>query len=625
MRTKRKTAAGRGAAGGVWFARRDGITLVELLVTVALLAIVFGLLMYPLVSSFGYFRSATARADAQAVARLALDSMARELAEAMYVQLDMYDDSMVAFIPPLRTDPDDPNSSMVTPPRPDWEHAVRYWRALCDPSLNYNPGGHLGPGNTYFLARTVIGPLPDDPVPGDPEYEVPPPFISSDPWNRWNNEWRDAQNLGNAEGKANWSAINRMVHEDVDWQFAEESVGRRNVTKQPGFPYLYVRYKLKAGEIGEAEAARLYRDHVVALTPSAVEYDVSRLEFSPTVVAGEWLRPAERPEGSDYSVYRSQYPLWRLGERYTGWAQLSEVASIHRVLADPTQDYRDPFFLIYQYPYPEEPVAVAALDPDTRSVKVLDPETGEVLYDTADYPYRTEAQPIAFGVDEIDGSLRFDFPPPGDKASMQNGAPAVVAGSALEPVSIPSPVQTVYQTPLLDYWATRAGSDTLGAFLVPDSVRVRVDTDASGEPDRALSQVFCTPRDNSDQFQVGLDPRASGDATSPEPLYGWIRLPENLSGGREANLCTFYVDFRWRSNGVWIVEEGERPDLISAYYRSAAVLDISLTVTRAEAGAQRRQAFLSRWLGQVMIGQSANMTRRVNLRNILRRIRYAKD
>ncbi|MBE9565969.1 MAG: hypothetical protein IMF16_04390, partial [Proteobacteria bacterium] len=60
----------------------------EVLVTTALLGIVFVLLLIPIVNSFGYFRSATARGDAQAAARICLDSMARELADAMYVQLD---------------------------------------------------------------------------------------------------------------------------------------------------------------------------------------------------------------------------------------------------------------------------------------------------------------------------------------------------------------------------------------------------------------------------------------------------------------------------------------------------------------------------------------------------------
>jgi hypothetical protein len=58
--------------------------------------------------------------------------------------------------------------------------------------------------------------------------------------------------------------------------------------------------------------------------------------------------------------------------------------------------------------------------------------------------------------------------------------------------------------------------------------------------------------------------------------------------------------------------EDEKPDLISAYYRTVAVIDISITVTRADLGASAGQR----------IAQSAHLTRRVKLRNLLREIRY---
>jgi len=588
--------------------RHRGFTLVEVLVTAALLLVVIGLLMYPLMSSFAYFRSATARADAQAVARLALDSMARELAEAMYVHLDMYDNSMIAFIPALRVDPEDPNSAIVAPPRPDWSRAIRYWRALHDPTLNYSPGAHLGPGNTFYLARTVVA------------Y----PFATDDPWNRWNDTWAQEQDGAWADGTTSWSPIPRVVHTDLDWRFKPDQFGLRNATLQPGFPYLEARYRVYTGEISDAEAARLYRDSAVALTPNALEYDVSRLEFNPTVVAGEWLKPVERSEGSDYSVCRSQYPLWRLGASYTGWAALAEDPP---VVFPPWA--RDPFLLIYRYKADTggpELAAVGVFDPRTRTMKVVDRYTGDEIYDTGLYPYRPATAWIAFGVDWIDGSLRFDFPPLGDETSMQNSAPRVVPGSELQAATAP-PSQSVYDVALMDEWKNRLGGDALESFLVPDSVRIQVDSGGVGGPDRTLTQVFCTPRENSDQFQVGLNPVSTGALSWLEPRYGWIRLPEYLSGGiSPATNCTFYIDFRWRSNGVWINDDhGERPDLISAYYRTAAVLDINLTVVRAEPGAARRREALSRWLGVVTIGQSAQMTRRVKLRNLLRRIRYAEE
>ncbi len=596
---------------GRW--RASGFTLIEIVVTVALLGVVLALLLVPVMSSLGYFRSATARADAQTAARLAVDAMARELTEAMYVQLDMYDNSMTAFIPPLRIDPSDPNSEIVTPPRPDWSRAVRYWRALRDPTMNYNPQAQLGPSNTYVLARTVIERLPDDP----PDSFAP--FATYDPWNRWNDAWELEQRAAGAEGVTNWSAINRMVHTDLDWRFEGDSFGRRNATLQPGFPYLWVQHQLASGDIGVAQAARLYRDHVVALTPNAADYDVSQLEFNPTVVAGEWLRPAQRAGSRDYSIYRARYPLWRLGASYTGWAQLSDepLQPLGALLSNLTWA-RDPFLLIYRYEpgmagYAYLLRAVGVFDPRTRTMKIIDIDTEMELYDTGSYPYRGPIASFAFGVDWIDGSLRCDFPPPGDDVSMENEEPLEFAGSELQSMPVMGGSRNVFFRPLMPAWEARTLGDTLSYLLNPDTIQVRVDTIGDGVPDRTLTQVYGVPRANSDEFQVGLD---LPDDIADDPLkYGYLRLPELLAGGIDPMACWFFVDFRWRSNGVvpaGLTLADEKPDLISAYYRTASVLDIAMTVTRADPSARAGQR----------VAQSAHMTRRVKLRNLLREIRY---
>jgi prepilin-type N-terminal cleavage/methylation domain-containing protein len=602
LRTRRPR--GTAAAG------RGGFTLVEVMVTVGLLAIVVALLLVPIVNSFRYFRSATARADAQTAARIALDAVSRELTEAMYIQLDMYDSSMIAFVPPLRVDPDDPNSEIVTPPRPDWSREIRIWRALYDPTMNYDPAGHSGPGNPYFLART----------------ELRYPFTYEDAWNRWNGTWAEQQNAAGAQGITRWAPIPRVVHSDVDyrvWRPEGDRQGMRTSTLQPGYPYLWVQYLLDTSQTTSSEAVRLYRNRVVALTPNAVDYDVSRLEFGPTVVAGEWLRPVEGAGRSDRSVYRARYPLWRLGARYTGWAELSEDPYLDRTLS--ALDWaRDPFLLVYRFDQDETGGwsyvlrAVGAFDPRTRTMKVIDVNTGGEVYDSGLYPYRPAAAWKAFGVDWIDGSLRCDFPPPNPlPGEMEQGLPLRVSGGQLMAWALAEPVQDVYDYPLLSRWEDRNGADTLVSFLVEDTVRVRADTNADGVPDRTLSQVFCTPRDGLDEFQVGLDPLAQGfgDATEATPRYGWIRLPATLSGGLDAAATTLWVDFRWRDNGVVPpggALEDEQPDLISAYYRTVAVLDVGITVTRADPGAT----------GGQRITQSAQLTRRVKVRNLLREIRY---
>jgi len=605
---------------GMAVRRRLGFTLVEVMVTVALLAVVMGLLLYPMWGSFRYFRSATARADAQSAARIALDAMARELTEAMYVQLDMYDNSMIAFMLPLREDPADPNSNMLMPPRPDPTSAVRYWRALHDPTRNYNPGGHLAPGNPFFLARTVI----------------PAPAYTDDAWNRWNTDWETGQNNAAVKSKTTWAAVSRVVHSDIDWNALNARAELRHVTVQPGFPYLEVQHKLRMGTIGERAAAREYRDYVVALTPNAVEYDASRLEFNPMAVSGEWLRPVQTLGEADHSVYQAQYPLWRRGTASTGWTALAEGYAVE------FPDWaRDPFLVIDGYRHNdgtgtiEEMIAIGMFDPDSRTMKVIDLAdlriavgSGEDLnaifpiYDTYYYPIRsvdTDRFWTAFGVDWIDGSVRFDFPPPETDTYMgeiyEIPDDWFVPSSAVEGTRADAP---------LPLWADRNTADAvLEAFLIPDTVQVWTNSVTGAMiPDLLLTRVSCTPRELSYQFQLGVEPsKGPGDplgSGGETPNYGWIRLPETLADGGLSDDHTFWVDFRWHNNGVWhdAGDGGEYYwDLISAYYRTAAILDIGVTVTRADPNERLDRR----------IAQSANMTRRVKLHNLLRRVRYSEE
>jgi hypothetical protein len=167
---------------------------------------------------------------------------------------------------------------------------------------------------------------------------------------------------------------------------------------------------------------------------------------------------------------------------------------------------------------------------------------------------------------------------------------------------------------LLPVWADRSAGADLSFLLDPDSIRVRADVDGGGVIDRTLTQVYSVPRENSDEFQVGLN-LPENPADPADLKYGLLRLPAQLAGGVDTNSCTFYVDFRWRNNGVVPAGgtiEDEKPDLISAYYRTVAVIDISITVTRADLGASAGRR----------IAQSAHLTRRVKLRNLLREIRY---
>ena len=253
-------------------------------------------------------------------------------------------------------------------------------------------------------------------------------------------------------------------------------------------------------------------------------------------------------------------------------------------------------------------------------MRVVDPITGAKLYDTYDYPYRelSASQP-SFSVDWVQGSLRFDFPPYTDSPAHVERA---LKQDELTFASYPAAGQTNWDVSLgfpWNLWNGRLTGEPLEAFVLSDTVTVRVDSDGDGQPDKALKRVYRTPREGSDEFQLGLDPDTTkADLPSAGPRYGWIRLPKQLSLqgiAVEANEANLWVYYRWRSNGVVSLGETlaeEHPDLISAYYRTASVIDVGLSVTRTDPLATTSSQRLA---------PSVHMTRRVKLRNAVREIR----
>jgi prepilin-type N-terminal cleavage/methylation domain-containing protein len=609
--------------------RQSGFTLVEILVAMALMMILFGMLLYPVVQSMRYFRTTTARADAQTVARNALDVMAREIAAAMYVQLDMEDNSTIAFIPPLRVDPNDSTSEIVTPPRPDWSVAVRFWRALNNAEMEYSTGSHLAAPNTYFLARTV----------------VPDPFTDTDPWNPRNLAWSLAisQDDDRNQDISDWAPIPRVVSWEADVAPDYSPRGLRHRTMQPGYPYLAMKYQYGANT---TEFARHYRDAVVGLTPSGEDYDVRSLSFQPMVVSGEWLTPAQGKLGPDKSTYIARYPLWRLGTALAGWSSLSEYLPVP-ITQEISQVAYDPFLLIYHY-NPAADVnyrqymlkSVCWFDRRSRSMRVWDVVAdgegrvtgGTEVYDTSDYPYRSSTKGTAFNVDWMRGTVRFDFPPYTElsNAGLNNAAES---GTYDRPVRLePSeglnrPMTEVqvgttrcYDAPLQVQWKTRTDAGTAFDYLLmPDTLTVQVDTDDDNKPDRTLKQVAREPRDYSDEYRLGTDPDVAYSDAAQGLGYGCIRLPRYLAGGElvAGHPERVWVYFRWRSNGMVLPTAlesppAEHPDLVAAYYRTAAVIDIGITVARADAG--RTTATGER------VSQSVHMTRRVKLPNAVREV-----
>ncbi|HEX2950146.1 MAG TPA: type II secretion system protein [Armatimonadota bacterium] len=75
-----------------------GFTLMELMVTIAILAVVMALLMFPIFSAYGYIQKAQARTEAQRAGDQALQKMKKDLETASYIFEIPPDGRMVAFL-----------------------------------------------------------------------------------------------------------------------------------------------------------------------------------------------------------------------------------------------------------------------------------------------------------------------------------------------------------------------------------------------------------------------------------------------------------------------------------------------------------------------------------------------
>ncbi len=372
-----------------------------------------------------------------------------------------------------------------------------------------------------------------------------------------------------------------------------------------------------------------------------------QLTFTPTVVAGERLQRTENAEGADGAIYRARYPLWRMGQPFTGWSSLpADIAAAKDLPLDGLNNpafgswARDPLLTIWRY-LPSgtagryTPEGIAAFDPRTRTMRAFDLGREGAMHDTsydASMPYLKSGNATArtrprfvFSVDWVDGSLRFDYP-----LALTTGKPSPDDATFMPIVKPLSENSLALGIPLSAYWESPPANGDLRLFLVPDSVVVKrvqlpATTTSPAPPTRVLAvlkQVASTPHEGRDEYRIGL----TNGATDPVP-YGWIQLPEyvvgNATAGTKSADATFVIEFRWRSNGVLTMDYDssgnpiglvEKPDIVTAYYRTAAVIDVGVTVSRADPSAE---------IGK-RIAQSAYLTRRVKLHNLLREIRYAE-
>jgi len=376
----------------------SGFTLIEILVTVGLIAILLVLVGYPIIAGFAYMEKSVARADAQSAARLALDAMSRELAEAMYVFDVPIGGGFIAFLPAQSSGLE---RAAPIAPAPD---AIRYWRALRDPSLPYAPFWQGGSQwNPYYLARTMIR---------DPSY-------NADLWN--GSPWVDPGNHN----------LGRVMPRATFW-YADGYEGLP--TSQPGYPWLEA-----PGDY------QTYRQLAVALTPSNPDYDIPVAGFSPARTPNETLIPWTGAFPRDYSRYRARYPLWQGFAQWDPGASPAAFQSMGQVRVYLVEEYGGKRQLAYRTGVDPASGAVTV----GRVVDAADPSKDVPIYNVAAYPRRVVTNAgeagFAFGIDCDRGEVRFDFP-----AQDQIAAASSMYRYDLSDATLPAPPPTLSYVPDLD-------------------------------------------------------------------------------------------------------------------------------------------------------------------------------
>ncbi|HEY3377852.1 MAG TPA: prepilin-type N-terminal cleavage/methylation domain-containing protein [Armatimonadota bacterium] len=129
-----------------------GFTILELMVTIAILTVVMSLLAFPIMAAYGYIQKAQARTDAQNAGDATVQRLKKELDTAAYVFDLPPDGSAISFIPGIE---DGANNGAVLDANGQVTF-VRYMQVLDNPWKPYLPFWQtslLNTTNAYILGR----------------------------------------------------------------------------------------------------------------------------------------------------------------------------------------------------------------------------------------------------------------------------------------------------------------------------------------------------------------------------------------------------------------------------------------------------------------------------------------
>jgi prepilin-type N-terminal cleavage/methylation domain-containing protein len=328
VRSRRKAQGIRHKAQG---ARREAaFTLIELLVVVAITAVLLALIFAPMMSGFQFLQMGRAKVQAYDTARNALETMSREVSASAYVfnppsrwdhntNAFVEDRSRIDFLLPGRSLPELPEGMILTYPVIPTGKVVTYFIGLKDPSYKTpdgQPGGYanshvndneLRDDNFYWLFRAEFDPFhaTDEDGNTNPCYDpkCDPGSGQYDP-NPSNWDWRRREWLDwSGPNQADFTGIPSIGGTSDPATIAANIVARRQ-------------YMRSRGEI--TALVPLYNcDMVGSSYNPSVGYIVSYgLEFLPTDVVSEVLKPLDNPGGESYSpdtpptTYATKHGHW---------------------------------------------------------------------------------------------------------------------------------------------------------------------------------------------------------------------------------------------------------------------------------------------------------------------------
>lgn len=586
---------------------RAGVTLVEILVSTAVLAAVLSLVVLPLVLGFSFFHKTTARVDAQRATGRAMSAISQELSEAMYVFDVPPGGTQIAFVVP---------QAGASTPAPG--KVVRFWQALRDPDLDI-PKGHapyyehlIGPDDQEIEDRLVE---PGDANPYDPShpYYINPYYLVrseiEDPWKR-DDPWNNTDSV--------WGLVRATYFHSYQYEYppgSDPPLSPRTET-QPGYPWLEAVEQFPGG--GE-DRVTFYRERAVAITPADPSYDVPEVRFAPARISNETLAPGASRYPRDYAVYASRYTHWAgfAAPQWVGGA-LTWVPVAGEDEGSGIRIYRgDVLGLIYE-------TKIDATDGSVWVCGTSDPgdDPGEAgTYNTRLYPYFRDpvGQPYAFGIDYDAGTVNFAFPATDNITAdglptYSYSLPTVVSAAA--GVVVPGSDRVTVDGEL--YRRVDGVPSSADEYRISGTT---VEFYTLGPPGvGAAIRVQYKYRNNRDGTDIttGTATAANGSPTVTGSVTQWVG---NVSPGDR---------FRLDADGVWYVilsvdsdiqitltqvyaEAGGSgaytievpPDMVIATYSTKRLIDVSLTVSKQDRTAPVRGA-----------RQESRQSTRVEVRNI---------